>query len=50
MKKTILITGASGFVGTYLTRILLEQGHDVIGLGTSAAHPTLSGQIGRAHV
>ncbi|MEH0019184.1 MAG: TIGR01777 family oxidoreductase [Desulfobacter sp.] len=46
MKKTILITGASGFVGTYLTRILLEQGHDVIGLGTSAAHPTLSGRDG----
>ncbi len=37
--KTILITGASGFVGKYLSKILLEQGHTVIGLGTSAAHP-----------
>lgn len=37
--KTILISGASGFVGQYLSRRMLDQGHRVIGLGTSAAHP-----------
>ena len=37
--KTILISGASGFVGQYLSRRFLSAGHKVIGLGTSAAHP-----------
>ena len=31
----IVITGASGFVGTALTRLLLDAGHVVTGLGTS---------------
>ncbi|WP_319523375.1 TIGR01777 family oxidoreductase [uncultured Desulfosarcina sp.] len=31
----IVVTGASGFVGTALSRFLLEQGHTVTGLGTS---------------
>jgi uncharacterized protein (TIGR01777 family) len=35
----ITITGASGFVGTHLTRIMLGQGHTVTGVGTSATHP-----------
>lgn len=37
--KTILITGASGFVGQYLSRRMLASGHRVVGLGTSSAHP-----------
>lgn len=29
---TILLTGAAGFIGFHVTKILVEQGHDVIGL------------------
>jgi uncharacterized protein len=35
----IVITGASGFVGTALSRFLLDAGHAVTGLGTSRGHP-----------
>lgn len=38
----IVIAGASGFVGSALTRLMLETGHMVTGLGTSAAHPLQS--------
>ncbi|MBC2711273.1 MAG: TIGR01777 family protein [Desulfosarcina sp.] len=38
----IAIAGASGFVGTVLTRFLLDAGHVVTGLGTSDAHPLQS--------
>jgi nucleoside-diphosphate-sugar epimerase len=38
----IAVTGASGFVGTALTRLLLDSGHAVTGLGTSASHPLQS--------
>lgn len=33
----ILITGASGFIGTHLSRYLLSRDHEVTGLGRSAA-------------
>lgn len=33
-----MITGASGFVGAYLSRALLAKGHHITGLGTSSSH------------
>lgn len=38
----IVIAGASGFVGSALTRLLLTAGHEVTGLGTSKTHPLAS--------
>lgn len=35
----IVIAGASGFVGSYLSTRLLESGHRITGLGTSLNHP-----------
>jgi uncharacterized protein (TIGR01777 family) len=32
----ILVTGASGFIGTHLRRLFLDRSHEVIGLGRSA--------------
>lgn len=37
--KTILITGASGFVGSYLAKHFLNKGWHIVGLGTSPVHP-----------
>ncbi len=37
--KKILITGASGFVGSRLSRFFLAQGCSVTGIGTSGTHP-----------
>jgi len=39
----IVIVGASGFVGRALSRCLLEQGHAVVGLGTSSRFPVKLG-------
>ncbi|WP_418607395.1 NAD-dependent epimerase/dehydratase family protein [Georgenia sp. SUBG003] len=33
----VLLAGATGAIGTHLTRQLLERGHDVVGL-TRRAH------------
>ena len=38
----ITITGASGFVGQALSRVLLDVGHTLTGLGTSSSHPLQS--------
>lgn len=38
----IFMTGASGFVGTFLARHLLDRGHEVIGTGRSEAKNSIS--------
>ncbi|MGD9097824.1 MAG: TIGR01777 family oxidoreductase [Desulfobacterales bacterium] len=35
----ILITGGTGFVGSYLVDVLLEEGHQITALGRSSRHP-----------
>lgn len=37
--KKILITGASGFIGSKLVHFFLTKGHPVTGMGTSMSHP-----------
>jgi uncharacterized protein len=39
--ETVLITGASGFIGKRLAKLFLLKGHHVTGLGTSENHPFL---------
>jgi uncharacterized protein (TIGR01777 family) len=38
----IFISGGTGFVGTNLARYFLREGHEVIAVGTSSAHKSLS--------
>ncbi|NDV26826.1 NAD-dependent epimerase/dehydratase family protein [Desulfovibrio sp. JC010] len=37
MKKTCLVTGCAGFIGSHLTRTLLDQGHAVVGVDNFAS-------------
>ena len=32
MKKNILITGSSGYLGSYLVNNLIKEGHNIIGI------------------
>ena len=44
MAETILITGASGFIGRRLRRTLLEQGHDVVAIRRPGSPPSDEGR------
>lgn len=44
MAETILITGASGFIGRRLRRTLLEQGHDVVAIRRPGSPPADEGR------
>jgi len=39
LNMRILISGSTGFIGTRLSRLLLQKGHSIIGLGRSDTHP-----------
>ena len=47
--KTIGITGGTGFIGTYLTRILVEKGYKVIIFTRNAAAYRVAGNLKYAH-
>jgi hypothetical protein len=42
VQMKIFITGGTGFIGTALTRVLLEEGHDIVATGTSPRPATVS--------
>jgi len=44
MAETILITGASGFIGSRLRRALLDQGHDVVAIRRPGSPPADEGR------
>jgi len=46
-KKTILVTGASGFIGFHLCKALLELGHSVIGLDNNNDYYQVSLKLDR---
>lgn len=37
MKKTCLVTGCAGFIGSHLTQTLLDEGHSVVGVDNFAS-------------
>ena len=39
-RKAVLITGARGFIGRAVQKLLLREGYDVIGLDRAAASET----------
>lgn len=46
--STLLLTGATGFVGRYLTRRLLDESRRVIALARSRGHATAAERVARA--
>lgn len=47
---TVLVTGAAGFIGYFLSKRLLEEGHQVIGIDNTSVVFDLKGFFPKDHV
>jgi UDP-glucose 4-epimerase len=50
MKLRVVVTGATGHLGTAVMRLLAQRGHEAVGLSSKDALPTLDGKTALVHL